>query len=314
MLRTISQESPDFYALDALQAGWKFDVTQMTPSPKPSSARLIQSDRVSLVPMALNAGFNQTIVAKPGYINFGLPAVGSTPIWVGDQAITADTLVLFPTGEQGTSVSSAGFKATAIHLQQSQLDELLQVVFHRTMDDLLARTGANKLLASDQGALRRELSGWDYLAHSQRQAPGALLRQREEMLAESILGHVFRSEIGDSPRALKSERAMNTALEFIRDEAQGEISVTRLCKVAGCSISTLEYSFSRRFGVTPKRYIKSLQLSRVRRELSRFSEMEYRSITDIATRHGIWHMGQFAADYRNLFGELPSETEARCRT
>jgi AraC family ethanolamine operon transcriptional activator len=27
-----------------------------------------------------------------------------------------------------------------------------------------------------------------------------------------------------------------------------------------------------------------------------------------ATNAWVWHMGQFAADYRKLFGELPSET------
>ena len=29
---------------------------------------------------------------------------------------------------------------------------------------------------------------------------------------------------------------------------------------------------------------------------------------NVAHRWGFWHMGQFARDYRRLFGELPSET------
>ena len=34
-------------------------------------------------------------------------------------------------------------------------------------------------------------------------------------------------------------------------------------------------------------------------------------INDIAHNLGFWHMGQFAADYRKLFGELPSMTLKR---
>jgi AraC family transcriptional regulator, ethanolamine operon transcriptional activator len=34
------------------------------------------------------------------------------------------------------------------------------------------------------------------------------------------------------------------------------------------------------------------------------------TIGDIANTWGFWHMGQFAADYRRQFGELPSETLA----
>lgn len=34
-------------------------------------------------------------------------------------------------------------------------------------------------------------------------------------------------------------------------------------------------------------------------------------VTDIANDWGFWHMGQFAADYRELFGELPSQTLKR---
>ncbi|MFV2073945.1 MAG: helix-turn-helix domain-containing protein, partial [Thermoanaerobaculales bacterium] len=34
-------------------------------------------------------------------------------------------------------------------------------------------------------------------------------------------------------------------------------------------------------------------------------------VTDVANSWGFWHMGQFAADYRRQFGELPSETLRR---
>ena len=32
------------------------------------------------------------------------------------------------------------------------------------------------------------------------------------------------------------------------------------------------------------------------------------TIQDIASHWGFWHLGQFAQDYRHLFGELPSDT------
>jgi len=32
-----------------------------------------------------------------------------------------------------------------------------------------------------------------------------------------------------------------------------------------------------------------------------------------AREGGFWHMGKFAADYRNQFGELPSETLRQSR-
>ena len=38
---------------------------------------------------------------------------------------------------------------------------------------------------------------------------------------------------------------------------------------------------------------------------------ETEGVADIANGWGFWHMGQFAADYRRQFGELPSETLAR---
>ena len=37
------------------------------------------------------------------------------------------------------------------------------------------------------------------------------------------------------------------------------------------------------------------------------------SITDVAHRWGFCHMGKFDADYKAMFGELPSHTSTRMR-
>ena len=60
-------------------------------------------------------------------------------------------------------------------------------------------------------------------------------------------------------------------------------------------------------GLSPKTYLKALKLNEARRELRR-SGSALASVSDVAMRYGFWHLSQFAADYRWLFGELPSET------
>ena len=104
---------------------------------------------------------------------------------------------------------------------------------------------------------------------------------------------------------------MARALEVIHGSDLENISALELCQQAGCSQRTLEKCFSKRFGVTPKKYVKCLRLAQVHQELRNFDTSGYDSIIELAGIHGFWHMGQFAADYRRIYGELPSNTLKR---
>ena len=68
----------------------------------------------------------------------------------------------------------------------------------------------------------------------------------------------------------------------------------------------LNYAFRERFDLTPKQYLKAVQLKRVRQDLVTCEPGA--TVAEIAGRWGFWHMGQFARDYRRTFNELPSET------
>jgi transcriptional regulator GlxA family with amidase domain len=82
-------------------------------------------------------------------------------------------------------------------------------------------------------------------------------------------------------------------------------------------VRTLERAFKEHFGIGPKAYLIRRRLSGARDALVRDDGPT--AIVDVANEWGFWHMGQFAKDYRALFGELyralfgelPSETLGR---
>ena len=64
------------------------------------------------------------------------------------------------------------------------------------------------------------------------------------------------------------------------------------------------------FGISPHRYLKLRRMSLVLGTLLA-SAGPWRSVKAAALSYGFWHLGQFAHDYRAIFGELPSATLAR---
>ena len=112
----------------------------------------------------------------------------------------------------------------------------------------------------------------------------------------------------DSEEAINSGRYLARSLDLIHGSELENISASELCKQAGCSQRALEICFKARFGVTPKKYIKCLRLAQVHKGLQNFDDQGVESIIELAGINGFWHMGQFAADYRRIYGQLPSET------
>ena len=90
-----------------------------------------------------------------------------------------------------------------------------------------------------------------------------------------------------------------------------QCQIEDLCEAGACSQRTLERSFRERFGITPKQYLNRVRLAGVHRALA--DPEEERSIGDLAAHWGFWHLSQFAASYRSMYGELPSQTAQRAR-
>jgi len=108
------------------------------------------------------------------------------------------------------------------------------------------------------------------------------------------------------------QRLVHLADEYFRANMARPIYTEELCVALGASASVLHEAFREAFGVSPHRYLKLRRMGIVRATLlSRRGQ--WHSVKAAALSHGFWHLGQFAHDYRSIFGELPSDTLERAR-
>jgi len=124
---------------------------------------------------------------------------------------------------------------------------------------------------------------------------------------------ILEAEVGRDDEIVAApparSRAITKALAYLEAHADEDVKVGRLCAETGIAWRTLDRAFRERFGMGPKTYAKRERLLRVRSALLRSAPRS--AIVDAANAAGFWHMGQFARDYRRLFGELPSATLRR---
>jgi len=165
---------------------------------------------------------------------------------------------------------------------------------------------------------------WTRLAHIAREAERiAALAPHCIMVGEAARG--LRAGLLDAartalhsamPAAGRPGRAGASAVRLVNqvgdvlEAAPGRPIYTEdLCAALGVSATGIADAFRRILGTTPHRFLKLRRLAMVHARLREPAAPPL--IKAIALDHGFWHLGQFALDYRAVYGETPAQTRAR---
>jgi len=100
-------------------------------------------------------------------------------------------------------------------------------------------------------------------------------------------------------------RLVRRAEDYVQANLGEPVSVLDLCRELAISERTLHHAFQEVRGLSPMAYFQAVRLNAVRQELRTAADTV--TVHEIAQRWGFWHTGEFAAAYRRLFGELPSQ-------
>jgi AraC-like DNA-binding protein len=115
-----------------------------------------------------------------------------------------------------------------------------------------------------------------------------------------VLGHSSQA-----PR-VEPER-VRRAVDFLEANLQQPFTIMDVAEAAGVGPRALQAAFRRHFGCSPLAYARQRRLAGVRYALMNRSDHE--TIGDIAARWGFFHLGLFARQYREAYGEPPSATQ-----
>lgn len=141
--------------------------------------------------------------------------------------------------------------------------------------------------------------------------------------AELAVGHASRmlsaTALGLFPNSLTApdaphdctdatSRTLAAAIAFIDSHADRDITLAQVAAAACVGPRAVQLAFRRHRDTTPLRYLRTVRLDRARAALMAADPTAGATVTEIAARWGFGHQGRFAAQYRRVYGELPSTT------
>jgi AraC family ethanolamine operon transcriptional activator len=145
--------------------------------------------------------------------------------------------------------------------------------------------------------------------------PGNLLGHADEVAAtefdllDSVSTLLIRgAEHSDFSSDRRRYQACREAISLV-DELTGPIDVPELAAAVGVSRRVLERGFQESINVSPHQYLKRRRLDRLHRKLR--SAQSPTEVGQLAISLGFTEQGRMAAEYKRMFGELPSATLAR---
>lgn len=98
--------------------------------------------------------------------------------------------------------------------------------------------------------------------------------------------------------------------QYVAERPDQPLYIPEICNAIGVAERTLRVCCQEHLGTSPKHFLLMRRMQFVRRELSK-ADPKITTVTEVATRFGFWQLGQFAGEYKSIFGELPSMTLAR---
>jgi AraC family transcriptional regulator, ethanolamine operon transcriptional activator len=309
LLRTLSTR--DFDELAEGFRHWDLRFRQLGGGSFRGELKFLQLGGIQIGWASCNRRIHAQGSPPPGMFGFApvLPR-NEGALWRGRRCKTGQVVTIDP-GQEADHITAADYEIVALTVAGDFFRECAAVLGGFDPEERLAGrlavtpgpAGCRALTAHLRELLDRVEARPDLFVQPQtRQAvEQECVRRVVEVIAQGTVGD--RTECWSSSR----ERLVRRADDCMRACLGRPLSLLDLCRELGVSERTLHYAFQEVRGLSPMAYFKARRLNAVRQEL-KAAAADGAAVHEIARRWGFRHTGEFAAAYRRLFGELPSQT------
>ena len=259
------------------------------------------------------------VLVHPGelrsYYEINIPITGGTTSHCGTDEVesTPQRAAIFTPHKESRMRWSADCRQLAVKVGKDVLDSTLENLLGHPPDeipefpmgfDITTQPGRSWLKAV---LLLRESIDND--------APDFVLRPLEDLVVGQLLAaqpNNFTGRLTGDPRPPRP-RTIARVIDFIEAEPGAAHTASGLAAVAGTSVRSLQAAFADHLGLTPMEYVRRVRLARCRQAFLTANPSDRQTVADIAFQNGFAHLPRFAAAYRKLYHESPSDTLRRRR-
>jgi AraC family ethanolamine operon transcriptional activator len=130
----------------------------------------------------------------------------------------------------------------------------------------------------------------------------------EQQLIEALVECLSKGSAIEVAAATRQHQDLAIRFEaLLETQPERYPRMAEICAALGVSPRTLRICCDEQLGMSPTEYLRRRRMQLVNRAL-RNGGPDAASTSAVARRYGFRSLGRFAADYRAVFGELPSAT------
>ncbi|MCG8308267.1 MAG: helix-turn-helix domain-containing protein [Cytophagales bacterium] len=301
----------EFESLQQVALQWNLNFRLLSKNDLITRIALYTSEKFQLGRVSLNGKIDQHGLCPPGFRSIVVPVPGGSHFNWFNRLTNDHEMLIYPKDGTIDAVSYNHFDVYVFSIVEYYLLDCIEKLQY---SECLKRfvDGEFRLKSSEKFCRQFHNASQHFFSMIKGASPGFGSENYDRML-DDVLNDVLK-QIDDShnmiPGVFQRNRdvGLQKAVDIINHHLEEDYTISQLCNASGMSERTLQYAFRERYHVTPKDYVKAVKLHKVREELTlNKSQM----ISTIAAKYGFWHMGQFAADYKKWFGELPTQTKRK---
>jgi AraC family ethanolamine operon transcriptional activator len=300
--------SEDPWVQEQATVPWDITVQPLSRGPYNQQITFLASPRLILYRESYRIATRLQGLSPPGMFAFAVPLqVGSNTSWWGA-----------PLHETGLPAMMPGGMHVDLSAGQRHLVVLIDIeLFHKSVPknlrDAIKAATCQHVLPASRDAVARLGARLEALLDEARsnssvlQHPQAVRSMEQDLLAAFCQSLTLPKPAPRHVGGKMRQRGLRRAVEYLRSTDTGLVTVADVCRVAQVSERTLEYAFRETFGLSPLRFLHLRCYHAIRRDLLA-ADPNTATVTEIAQSNGFYQMGRFAARYKLLFGESPSQT------
>lgn len=287
--------------------GWDLRYVQLSAGRFAGAVRQVRFAGVELFRESNNVFVNQFGAARPGSVVFGSPLVLHGPIVMDGRAMPLASIGVL-SGDREFNAVQPPMDLMGLSVATDALADYLRAVEPGArMDNGLPACIDDAALAAAFARRLMETLDTLFAQPTALQVQAAAAAAREELLA---LTAPLLLRAAPPPRrslsAFGRTLILRQARDYLHERIDQPVQVSELCRQLRVSRRALQYAFEDGVGTSPACYLRLLRLNGARRELLRGGAGL--QVQDVIARWGFWHFSRFSAEYRRMYGELPSQT------